>query len=196
MSMLSSRRWSLLLMVASCACRTTPEPAGTAPRANEAPAAAKPSASAAAPSPADVTWTKPSAWSAEANATGMRKATYKVPRASGDADDATVSVVQAGGSVDANVERWYGQFEGLHDQKRTRLRIGALDVTVVEAHGTYTGGGMMVGESPAPKPGWSLLGAIVETAPQPYFFKLLGPDKTVAAAKSDFQALLDSVAPR
>jgi len=198
MSLLSAPRRALLLVVAICGCRTTPEPAGAAPRGNEATASASetPTAAAGSSGARDVTWTKPSAWSSEPNATGMRKATYKVPRASGDADDATVSVIQAGGTIDANVERWYGQFEGLHDRKRTQLRVGPLQVTVVEAHGTYTGGGVMVGESPAPKPGWSLLGAIVETAPQPYFFKMLGPEKTVDAAKGDFQALLDSLAPR
>ncbi|HSQ66014.1 MAG TPA: hypothetical protein VLM85_22485 [Polyangiaceae bacterium] len=197
MRLLSSWRWAGFLAVAICACRTTPEPAGSAPTGNSAPAARSAESTARTEaSPGDVTWTKPSGWSAEPNATGMRKATYKVPRASGDADDATVSVIQAGGTVDANVERWYGQFQGVHDQKRTQLRVGPLRVTVVEAHGTYTGGGVMVGESPAPKPGWSMLGAIVEIAPQPYFFKMLGPEKTVSAARGDFQALLGSLVPR
>ena len=183
------------LAAALCACRTaSSEPTGSQGVAPPA----KPAASASSPAVAasgDVTWTVPSSWSTEPNATGMRKATYKVPRASGDTDDATVSVIQAGGTVDANVERWYGQFDAAHDKKRSEVHSGPLKVTIVEAHGTYTGGGVMVGESPSPKPGWSLLGAIVETAPQPYFFKMLGPDKTVAAARSDFQALIDSMKP-
>jgi hypothetical protein len=183
-----------------CACHTSSsEPTGAATHDTHATSSASASAGSASqpPSggPADVTWTTPGAWSTEPNATGMRKATYKVPRAGGDTDDASVSVIQAGGSVDANVERWYGQFDDVHDKKRSQLHVGPITVTVVEAHGTYTGGGIMVGESPAPKPGWALLGAIVEIAPQPYFFKMLGPDKTVAAARSDFQALVDSLRP-
>ncbi len=176
-----------------CACRTSSSDTASS-KGNAAPVTSK--GSVASSNAVDVTWTVPSAWSTEPNATGMRKATYKVARAAGDGDDATVSVIQAGGTVDANVERWYGQFNNVHDQKRNELRVGPLKVTVVEAHGTYTGGGVMVGESPNPKPGWALLGAIVETSPQPYFFKMLGPDKTVSSAQADFQALINSLKPK
>jgi hypothetical protein len=43
-----------------------------------------------------------------------------------------------------------------------------------------------------PKPGYALLGAIVETSP-PTFFKLTGPEKTVMAARADFDKLVDGL---
>jgi hypothetical protein len=42
------------------------------------------------------------------------------------------------------------------------------------------------------KPGWALLGAIVDGSP-PTFFKLTGPDATVAAAQGDFDKLVNSL---
>ena len=50
----------------------------------------------------------------------------------------------------------------------------------------------MPGAPPGPaKPDYALLGAIVETQP-PHFFKLTGPAKTVAAAKADFDKMVQS----
>jgi hypothetical protein len=143
----------------------------------------------------DVTWTMPAAWTTEPSG-GMRLATYHATKASGDPEDATITVIKAGGTLDENVARWKAQFSNAHDFSRSEAKAGNLTVTTVEVHGTYTGGGMMVGASPDPRPGWALVGAIVLAAPQPYFFKMLGPDKTVAATRPDFQALVDSVRPK
>ena len=41
-----------------------------------------------------------------------------------------------------------------------------------------------------PKTGWALLGAIVETQ-TPTFFKMTGPEKTVLAARGDFDKFVD-----
>lgn len=124
----------------------------------------------------------------------MRLATYRVPRADGDKDDAELSVTQAGGSVDANVERWIGQFdaEGQKTAKRTTRKVGSLDVTIVEVQGTYSGG---MGKAPAAGEKWALLGAIVGTPGMPHFFKLTGPAKTVLAARGELDALVSSVKP-
>jgi hypothetical protein len=45
----------------------------------------------------------------------------------------------------------------------------------------------------AKKPGYRLLGAIVEAPEGPVFFKLTGPAKTVAVAKADFEKMLSSL---
>ena len=50
----------------------------------------------------------------------------------------------------------------------------------------------MMGPS-APKPGYRLLGAIVEGPQGPHFFKLTGPERTVASAEKGFRKLLESV---
>jgi hypothetical protein len=126
----------------------------------------------------------------------MRIATYRVPRAAGITDDADLAVTRAGGSTDANIERWVGQFDVHGKETRTEKTVHGLKITVVEMSGTFGGGGgaMMQGAS-TPKPGWSLLAAIVEAPGTPYFFKLTGPSASIAAARTSFAALLDTVSP-
>ncbi len=68
----------------------------------------------------------------------MRKATYTIPRAAGDAEDGELSVSQAGGGLDQNLTRWAGQFDQkLADVKREERTTHGLKVMVVEIHGTY-----------------------------------------------------------
>jgi hypothetical protein len=146
----------------------------------------------AAAGDAPLDWKVPPKWQLLPSTSKMRLATYRVPRAPGDTQDAELSVVQAGGSVDANAQRWVGQFdeESQKTAKRSTRKVGALDLTIVEVEGTYSG----MGESTSP--GWGLLGAIVAMPSLPCFFKLTGPAKTVAAARADFDAMMASLKPK
>ena len=141
-----------------------------------------------------VKWTPPSRWEAKP-ASGMRAATYIIPSAQGDSEGGECAVFEnLGGSVQANVDRWIGQFEktdGAPNQKSET--INGLTVTTVDVSGTFKGGGPMMGQSGAPKSGYRLLGAIVEGPEGNVFFKLTGPAKTVAAAQDEFQAMLKSL---
>ena len=104
-----------------------------------------------------------------------------------------------GGSVDANLKRWIGQFEapggGPADKaaKISKSTLQGLPVTRIDLSGTYkpSGGPMM--QPGAPRPGYRLLGAIVEGPQGAVFFKFTGPAKTVAAQQSAFEKLLKTV---
>ncbi len=181
------------------ACSKTPEPEPSAPPPRSTSAATGATGTGApAPrgpqKPTDVDWDAPAGWEKAANPSPMRKATYKIKHAEGDPEDAELSVSQAGGSIEANVARWTGQFEKAKDDatKRTEKKVGELKVTVVEIHGTFAGSGMPGAPPGPPKERWAMLGAIVETA-TPTFFKLTGPEKTVMAARADFDKLIDSL---
>jgi len=191
------RLW-ILSCVLSAACSKPPEPDATTsspPKSTTEAAAPAPGRSAAPSAPAgptDLAWDAPAAWQKSDNPSSMRKATYKIPKAPGDPEDAELSVSQAGGTVEMNVKRWEAQFdEKRGETQRDPRTIGDLKVTVIEVHGKFTGSGMP-GAPPGPaKPGYALLGAIVETRP-PHFFKLTGPEKTVLAAKPDFDKMVQS----
>jgi hypothetical protein len=125
-----------------------------------------------------------------------------VPAAAGDGEEGECAVfVNIGGGVQANVDRWIGQFEqpdgGASKSKaKTETKtINGLPVTMIDLTGTYKGGGTMMsaGAPPAPKTGFRLLGAIVEGKSGPVYFKLTGPAKTIAAAQADFQKMLSSL---
>jgi len=142
---------------------------------------------------ADLVWKKPSAWKDAPNPSSMRIATYRVPGASG-AEDADVSISRAGGSLDMNIERWVGQFQGAEKETRVARVVRGVNVTIVEIHGAYVGGGMG-GSGSAPKAGWAMLTAVVEGGGTPYFMKMVGPDATVKAARPQFDELVGSIAP-
>ncbi len=138
--------------------------------------------------PPSLTWTAPKGWEAQANQNPMRLATYKV------GDGAELSIVRAGGTTDANVKRWTGQFDGAPKVTRTDRQVHGLGATVVRIDGSFLGGGM--GAPTEKHDGWSMLAAIVESSGSPYFFKLLGPSAQIDRARASFDSLVNSVTPR
>jgi hypothetical protein len=138
-------------------------------------------------------WVAPPTWKMLPNPSTMRLATYRIPRADGDTQDTDLSVVQAGGTTDANIDRWLGQFDQAGKDTRTVKVVHGMKVTIVEVQGSYLGGGMTADNKPTSNPGWALLAAIVETPGTPTFFKMVGPAKSVVAARPAFGALLASV---
>jgi hypothetical protein len=141
--------------------------------------------------PGEVAWTTPGAWSTVPNPNSMRKATYKVPRTTGDTEDAELAVSQAGGDLDANITRWEGQFEGGPKAKKTDVTVDGLKVIVVEIEGAFLGAGMG-GPAGGKKTGFKMLAAIAPGASASTFFKLVGPLKTVNAARVDFDGMVKS----
>jgi hypothetical protein len=148
---------------------------GVSPPSDEAPA---------------ISWTAPSGWVAAANPSAMRIATYH-PSA-----DTDVSVARAGGSTDANIQRWVGQFDDAGADKHTERTVHGLAMKMVEVTGTYAGGGMMATTPAEPHRGWALVGVVVETPGTHYFFKMVGPVDQVRAARPSFDAMIASIAPR
>lgn len=133
----------------------------------------------------------------------MRAATYTVPKAAGDSEDGECAVFYfgpgQGGGVDANIQRWTGQFEapggGPADKlaKTSKGKVNDLPVTRIDLAGTYkTAGGPMM-QTTGSKPGYRLLGAIVEGPQGSVFFKLTAPAKTAATQQAAFETMIKSV---
>jgi len=182
-------------LAALVACSKTDEPAPGPPSqaASASPTPSAQAAPAAAPPAGAVVWTAPAAWSVAPNPSKLRIATYKIPKLPTDPEDADLSVSQAGGGAEANIKRWASQFEGSPELKVSHRDVGGLKVTIVDGHGIFNGGGMPGGPPSSPKRNWALLGAIVDSVDPPYFFKLTGPEKTVTAARADFDTFVGSL---
>ena len=137
-------------------------------------------------------WTPPAGWKADAPKP-MRAATYIV-------DDAECVVYffgqGQGGSVQANIDRWKGQFSQPSGQPPTakiaKRTIHGLPVTTIEIAGSYAGMSGPMGGAPTAKPGYRMLGAIIENPGGNIFLKFAGPAKTVAANQGKFEQLLAS----
>jgi hypothetical protein len=179
------------------ACSRTPEPDPIAKTA--APQASAPIASSSAAPSRQLAWDAPSGWTRADNTSPMRKATYKVPKQAGDSDAPELAISVAGGAIDANIDRWVTQFdEGAKATlKKTTKKIAGYDVTIVELSGTYQGNMMPGAPQTGPKANYALLGAIVPVDNEArWFFKMIGPAKSVTAARADFDTLLASVRPQ
>ncbi len=129
----------------------------------------------------------------------MRLATYSV------APDAECGVYYfgsgQGGSVQANLDRWIGQFlqaDGKASEdaaKVSKSSVHGLPVTTVDVSGAYTGMGGPTAQPGPAAPGYRLLGAIVEGPQGSIFFKFVGPAKAVATNQAAFDKMIASLDP-
>jgi hypothetical protein len=125
----------------------------------------------------------------------MRVATYAIPAAGGEPGECGVFFFGRGqgGSVEDNLERWRSQFEPRPDARPTSRTVNGLTVHELVLSGTYLAPGGPMMQSQGKKPGWRLLGAIVESPDGLVFFKCTGPEAVMTKAKGDFDALVKSV---
>jgi hypothetical protein len=143
-----------------------------------------------------ISWTAPAAWKSQPDRP-MRAATYTIPAAPGDTEDGECAVFYfgpgQGGGVDANIRLWLGQFKEAPANPQPKSRtINGMKVTTIDHSGTFLAGAPMASVK-TPKPGYRMVGAIVEAPEGNVFFKLTGPAKTVAAAQSAFERMLAAV---
>ncbi len=81
-------------------------------------------------------WTVPKTWVRKAP--GMVAAEYSVPKADGDKQDARLTVSQFGGTVEANIDRWKGQFSKKLDKEEEKpIDVGGVKATLVDLSGTF-----------------------------------------------------------
>jgi hypothetical protein len=160
------------------------------------------SLSLTAESIAGLKWTAPAGWKNLGSQT-MRAATYEVPPAPGDKQQAECVVYffgkGEGGPVDANIERWKGQFQtpaGKPAAAKIAMRtIHGLPVTTIDVSGDYSGMGGPLAGGKSFVPGYRLLGAILVNPGGNIFLKFTGPAGTVAGNQSKFEQLLSSFTP-
>ena len=142
-----------------------------------------------------IRWTMPASWQV-GPPQPMRAATYTIP-AAGGAEAGSCGVFyfgkNQGGTVDDNLTRWVGQFEGATAPKKGERTIAGFKVHTISLSGTYLAQSGPAMQSQGKKPGWMLSGAIVEAPEGLVFFKAVGPTATMEKAQADIEALLKSI---
>lgn len=136
----------------------------------------------------------------------MRVAEFVVPRVPGDGEDAELIVYFFGsffgrlaGGVDANIDRWVGQMRqpdgsaSTDKARREEQTINGLKVTAIDLSGTYVAEVRPGASERFNKPNFRLRAAVVETKSGPYYIKMTGPAKTMAAADAGFKKFLASL---
>lgn len=143
-------------------------------------------------------YTLPEGWVRERPSSTMRVEQFRIPGdGSGDAELAVFHFPGTGGPVQANIDRWLGQFSRPDGSPiREHARLDTIDadgeeVVVVDVSGTYDPGMMMGGSGP--RPDHRLLGAIIVAPDGPWFYKLVGPRPTVERWEPSFYTFARSL---
>jgi hypothetical protein len=143
--------------------------------------------------------TAPESWLSRQPRSRIIEHEFSVPPSKGDDQEGRVTVMGAGGSLEANIDRWYQQFsqpDGSNSKERAKIEkreIAGQEVTVVDLSGTYMdrAGPMAPGIE---RPNYRLLGAIVQTKNNGnHFIKFYGPQRTVTDNADAFTKMLDSL---
>lgn len=142
--------------------------------------------------------TLPRVWKSVEVKSKMRLAQFTVQEKQKGPAEAELVVYYFGkkevGSVDANIDRWVGQFK---DAKREEAKIEKLsdpmEITVFDLSGTYVaetrpGSGERVNQ-----PDSRMLAAVICTPNGPHYLKLVGPAATVGDWEKEFRAMVSRV---
>ncbi len=138
---------------------------------------------------------RPEGWQWVVPSSSMRKAQLAVPGKDSPAAEVTFFHFGAGqgGGVQANVDRWFGQFQEATSGQEREMS-GKTPLTIVRARGTFQSG--MPGGPTTPLSGYALLGAILESPEGDVFVKMTGPAATVDSAAEAFLAMVRKAAAR
>ena len=139
----------------------------------------------APPRPSGLRWTAPAGWK-EIAGNGMRVASFELPKTAGKAEVTVVALPGDVGGELANVNRWRGQIAlapiaeaDLPSSRGTvKSRLGAIFVY------DFTGTGAKKTR---------LVAGMIQVSGTMWFFKLMGDEKAVAAAKPSFLKLLEGL---
>lgn len=149
---------------------------------------------------AGITYAVPTGWVVEepkSSAMIRRLAQFRLPRAEGDDADGQLVAIQAGGSVEANLERWRAQFSSTDAEQAkgstVEVEVAGIRATVLTVYGTYSVPPFLrKGDGPAEQPGQGMIGVVLETEPQMTFFKVTGGAATIEAHRAAVLELLAS----
>jgi hypothetical protein len=137
--------------------------------------------------------TAPDAWVRQEPRSEFVTAEFSLPRAEGDETDGRLTVSKAGGGVDANLERWRGQFEGnLTRDVAEDLQVAGLTVKLLDCAGTFN-------DQPGPfapgvqREGYRMIGAVIPTEGQLTFVKAYGPEKTMEKYEQSIRSFLQNL---
>ncbi len=138
----------------------------------------------------------PASWKVNQPRSQMRLLEIAVPPVDGDEKPGELVLFAfpgGAGTVQMNVQRWQQQFStedgSPPDIKTETIKVGDAEITLVEAAGRYR----TQIPTPVDEPNFRLIGGIYPTARTGYFFKLVGPDKTIQEAGPAFRAMLKSM---
>lgn len=143
--------------------------------------------------------TAPEEWKREEPRSRIIEHEFSAPASEGDEQAGRMTIMAAGGSVEANIERWYAQFKQpdggktADSAKTEKKEIAGVEVHLVDIAGTFT-------DRPNPmtagveRENYRMLAAIlVGDKIGQYFVKFYGPEKTIEEQQKAFVEMIEGL---
>ena len=145
--------------------------------------------------------TAPKAWKKVQPKSRIVQYEFSAPAdAKKDAPTARITIMGAGGSVKANIERWYSQFASpekgsvKENAKVEKFQADGQEIHLIDVAGTFkdrSGGGPFSGKPAVLRKDYRMLAAIIVTKDLgQYFVKITGPKDVCENLKDDFVKML------
>lgn len=135
----------------------------------------------------------PDSWEPREPRSRILQHEFAVKNENENAADGRITMMSAGGSVEANLERWKAQFDDADSTQET-LEIAETRVHLLDIEGTYQDQPQGPRGPRVTRREYRMLGAIFETGPNSSFFvKFSGPAALVNHAEASFKELVHSL---
>jgi hypothetical protein len=139
-----------------------------------------------------ITLAAPANWESTSPGSPIIAAEFVLPRSEGDDADGRLTISTAGGSVEANIDRWKGQFDPQpQNASQEEIDVAGLKVTVVDYSGDFNDQRGPFAP-PVKRNGYRMIAAIIPDNGQLHFIKATGPQKTIAASADAIHAFIRS----
>jgi hypothetical protein len=139
--------------------------------------------------------TPPGDWQQKPPGSSFVAAEFSLPRAAGDDADGRLTISTAGGSIEANIDRWKAQFQPQPKAaKQEVIDINGLKVTVVDFSGDFNDqrGPFAPGEK---RSGYRMIAAVIPNRGHLHFVKATGPEKTIESRADAIHQFIRSAKP-
>ncbi|HEV3263392.1 MAG TPA: hypothetical protein VG013_41540 [Gemmataceae bacterium] len=139
----------------------------------------------------------PADWEPVKTTSDLRVYQFRIAPAKGDKRDAEFVIFYfggQGGTAADNVKRWKGMFNPPRGKtiddvsKVAKMKAGSVDMTYLDVHGTYKEKfpPFAPNAKVTERPDYRMLAVVFESPKGPYFFRLVGPARTVGQHKKGF----------
>lgn len=130
----------------------------------------------------EIRFTAPEGWGRKGAGNAFVAAEFTLPKAEEGGEDGRLTVSFAGGSVEANADRWRGQFGGKPSAESVKeLEVDGIKVTMLDFSGEFDDSRGPFARG-AKKPGYRMMGAMIPIEEgRMCFVKATGPEETIAA---------------
>jgi len=147
-----------------------------------------------------LTMAAPESWEKKQPRTRIVEVEFAVPAKEAKTDAARLTMMASGGGVQANIDRWFGQFEQPNNKatkdvaKVEKMELSGVPVHVVDITGKFKDQPRGPFGPTVVKENYRMLGAIIETTNAgTYYVKLYGPAETIHENEKEFKGLIKSL---